>query len=67
VFHTRCPRFLGDICVNTEPPLAEVEPGHLIKCHIPLEDLRRMQARPNGDVAAHTAPAASGDGPQGPG
>jgi peptide/nickel transport system ATP-binding protein len=55
VFHTRCPRFLGDICVNTEPPLAEVEPGHFIKCHIPLEDLRRMQAKPNGDgqVAAH--------------
>jgi hypothetical protein len=28
----------------TEPPLAEVEPGHLMKCHIPLEELRRLQA-----------------------
>ena len=39
VFHTRCPRFLGDICVNTEPPLAEAEPGHAIRCHIPLKEL----------------------------
>jgi len=44
VFHTRCPRFLGDICVNTEPPLAEEEPGHSIRCHIPLEELRRLQS-----------------------
>jgi peptide/nickel transport system ATP-binding protein len=44
VFHTRCPRFLGDICVNTEPPLAESEPGHAIRCHIPLEELRQLQA-----------------------
>jgi peptide/nickel transport system ATP-binding protein len=43
VFHTRCPRFLGDVCVNTEPPLAEAEPGHAIRCHIPLEELRRLQ------------------------
>jgi peptide/nickel transport system ATP-binding protein len=45
VFHTRCPRFLGDICVNTEPPLAESEPGHAIRCHIPLEELRELQAK----------------------
>jgi peptide/nickel transport system ATP-binding protein len=44
VFHTRCPRFLGDICVNTEPPLAESEPGHAIRCHIPLDELRRLQS-----------------------
>jgi peptide/nickel transport system ATP-binding protein len=44
VFHTRCPRFLGDICVNTEPPLAESEPGHAIRCHIPLDELRQLQA-----------------------
>jgi len=45
VFHTRCPRFLGDVCVNTEPPLAEAEPGHAIRCHIPLEELRRLQGK----------------------
>jgi peptide/nickel transport system ATP-binding protein len=43
VFHTRCPRYLGDICKTTEPPLAEAEPGHAIKCHIPIEELRRLQ------------------------
>jgi peptide/nickel transport system ATP-binding protein len=44
VFHTRCPRKLGEICELEEPPLAEVEPGHTLRCHIPLEELRRLQA-----------------------
>ena len=44
VFHTRCPRKLGEICETQEPPLAEVEPGHLMRCHIPIEELRRIQA-----------------------
>ena len=61
VFHTRCPRFLGDICVNTEPPLAEVEPGHHIRCHIPIEELRRLQKEGGDPVPAGVAPAA-GDG-----
>ena len=43
VFHTRCPRFLGTICETDEPPLAEVEPGHLMRCHIPIEELRASQ------------------------
>ncbi|MGI8973483.1 MAG: ABC transporter ATP-binding protein [Gaiella sp.] len=43
VFHTRCPRFLGTICETEEPPLAEVEPGHLMRCHIPIEELRAAQ------------------------
>ncbi|HEX9033556.1 MAG TPA: ABC transporter ATP-binding protein [Streptosporangiaceae bacterium] len=44
VFHTRCPRRLdtGE-CEAIEPPLAEVEPGHLMSCHIPIDDLRRRQ------------------------
>jgi peptide/nickel transport system ATP-binding protein len=46
VFHTRCPRFLGEICVTEEPPLLEVEPGHAMRCHIPIEELRRLQASP---------------------
>src|ERR687887_636372 len=44
VFHTRCPRFIGDVCVNEEPPLREVEPGHLWRCHHSLEALRELQA-----------------------
>ncbi len=48
VFHTRCPRMLGTVCEETEPPLVEAEPGHLMRCHIPLDELRRLQ-RPSGD------------------
>jgi peptide/nickel transport system ATP-binding protein len=46
VFHTRCPRRLGEICDTEEPPLAEVEPGHYMRCHIPIDELRRLQASP---------------------
>jgi peptide/nickel transport system ATP-binding protein len=58
VFHTRCPRFLGDICVNTEPPLGEVEPGHHIRCHIPIDELRRLQKDGGEPVAAGVRPPA---------
>ena len=44
VFHTRCPRRLPTgICESTEPPLLEEETGHLIRCHIPLSELRTLQ------------------------
>ncbi len=46
VFHTRCPRYLGAICEEQEPPLAEVEQGHHIRCHIPVGELRHLQAEP---------------------
>jgi peptide/nickel transport system ATP-binding protein len=44
VFHTRCPRRLTTgICESTEPPLLEEEADHLIRCHIPLAELRTLQ------------------------
>jgi peptide/nickel transport system ATP-binding protein len=44
VFHTRCPRRLSTgVCESTEPPLLEGEPGHLIRCHIPITELRSLQ------------------------
>ncbi len=43
VFHTRCPRKIGAICEQEQPPLAEAESGHFIRCHIPIEELRRLQ------------------------
>jgi len=44
VFHTRCPRRLPTgVCESIEPPLTEVEPGHLISCHIPIDQLRELQ------------------------
>ncbi len=32
-FHTRCP-YAHARCVNVEPPLIEVEPGHWASCHL---------------------------------
>ncbi len=46
VFHTRCPRKLGAICEQTEPPLQEVESQHLLRCHIPIDELRSLQHAP---------------------
>jgi peptide/nickel transport system ATP-binding protein len=47
VFHTRCPRKLTTgVCETVDPPLAEVEPGHLMSCHIPVTELRRLQGPP---------------------
>jgi peptide/nickel transport system ATP-binding protein len=43
VFHTRCPRYIGDICRTTEPPLIPAEPGHEIRCHIPAAELGRAE------------------------
>ena len=45
VFHTRCPRNLGAVCEESEPPLVEVEGGHHMRCHIPIEELRRLQGK----------------------
>ena len=42
-FHTRCHRFLGDICVQQEPPIQEVATGHTYKCHIPPAELLAAQ------------------------
>jgi peptide/nickel transport system ATP-binding protein len=44
VFHTRCPRKIGAICEQQEPPLHEHGPGEGIRCHIPFEELRRLQS-----------------------
>jgi peptide/nickel transport system ATP-binding protein len=49
VFHTRCPRRLSTgVCESTEPPLIEGEPGHMIRCHIPIADLRKISAPSHG-------------------
>jgi peptide/nickel transport system ATP-binding protein len=52
VFHTRCHRKLGEICEVEEPPLVEVEDGHLMRCHIPIEELRRLQVPPKETATA---------------
>ena len=48
VLNPRCPRMaasgLAHKCTADEPELREVSPGHFIRCHIPVEQLRQMQA-----------------------
>jgi peptide/nickel transport system ATP-binding protein len=44
VFQTRCHRKIGEICETVEPPLAEPEDGYQIRCHIPVDELARLQA-----------------------
>ncbi len=46
VFHTRCPRYIGDICKNEVPQLREVEPGHFWHCHHEVDALRELQKTP---------------------
>jgi peptide/nickel transport system ATP-binding protein len=43
VFHTRCPRKLGAICEQQDPPFVDAGSGHRIRCHIPIEELRALQ------------------------
>jgi len=44
-FHTRCPRKVGPVCETIEPPCiaTDGQNDHHIFCHIPLEELKRMQ------------------------
>jgi len=41
-FHTRCPRKIGKVCEDTPPPTQQ-ENGHVIRCHIPLDELRDIE------------------------
>ncbi|MGH7266575.1 MAG: oligopeptide/dipeptide ABC transporter ATP-binding protein, partial [Candidatus Rokuibacteriota bacterium] len=54
-FQSRCPRKLGAVCETETPPAREPAPGHVIYCHIPLEELRRVPpvVEPEPATAAH--------------
>lgn len=47
VLNPRCPRKQGSgyesLCESEEPNLTEVEPGHFMRCHIPVEKLKQLQ------------------------
>jgi peptide/nickel transport system ATP-binding protein len=45
VFHTRCPRKIGAICEQQDPPSSDAGDGHRIRCHIPIDELRSLQRR----------------------
>jgi peptide/nickel transport system ATP-binding protein len=57
VFHTRCPRKVGAVCELEQPPLREADGGHVIRCHIPVEELRQLQSTPSEDADPRGAPA----------
>jgi peptide/nickel transport system ATP-binding protein len=42
-FHTRCPRFLGDVCRTVEPPWQDDGRGHRYRCHIAPSELAGLQ------------------------
>ena len=42
-FQRRCPRRIGAICDETVPPWQHGAGGHLIRCHIPLDELITLQ------------------------
>ncbi len=56
-FAGRCPRKIGDIC-DTDPPPEQRGAdgnGHLINCHIPSDELERLQRASNGHRPVATA------------
>jgi peptide/nickel transport system ATP-binding protein len=42
VFHTRCPRKLGAICEQKVPEFIPLDNDHLVRCHIPRDQLPRQ-------------------------
>jgi peptide/nickel transport system ATP-binding protein len=48
VLNPRCPRKAGSgyetLCESEEPNLTEVEPGHFMRCHLPMEKLKQLQS-----------------------
>jgi oligopeptide/dipeptide ABC transporter ATP-binding protein len=41
-YHPRC-RVAVDKCRTAEPPLAEIQPGRFVRCHLPLVPLERIR------------------------
>ena len=48
VLNPRCPRKAGSgyetLCETEEPNLTEVEPGHFMRCHVPMAKLKQLQS-----------------------
>jgi peptide/nickel transport system ATP-binding protein len=63
VFHTRCPRKLGAICEEQDPPFLEAGDAnggaHRIRCHIPVATLRELQTAARGAADGASAERAS--------
>ena len=44
-FKGRCPRILGDICLNETPPWQITKNGNAIRCHIKVDELQKLQIK----------------------
>ncbi|NKJ47742.1 ABC transporter ATP-binding protein, partial [Burkholderia sp. SG-MS1] len=75
VFHTRCPRKLGAICEQQDPPFlaADASGGegdavpsaaHRIRCHIPVDTLRALQSASHDSLREVPADDQSSRAPQ---
>jgi peptide/nickel transport system ATP-binding protein len=53
-FAARCPYELGSLCDDTLPPWQSVSDTYMLRCHIPLDELRRLTAVPLGEVLEST-------------
>ncbi len=51
-FHTRCPRKIGPVCEQQEPPVNQAGDGHWIRCHIPPAELVSLQAESLAEIKA---------------
>jgi peptide/nickel transport system ATP-binding protein len=67
-FRTRCP-FVMDVCAEVVPPLAEVQPDHLVACHLHSmpgpEGGSGVVLTLRGSARTSAPPAPSVDGPGG--
>ncbi len=43
-FHPRCPEYIPDTCNRVVPEVIEVEPGHIVRCHLYASDIPVAQA-----------------------
>ncbi len=41
-FAPRCPHAVPDVCAEQPPPVVQAGPDHVIRCHLPLDVLRRV-------------------------
>lgn len=63
VFQTRCPRKIGRICEDQEPPLLDAGPGHAIRCHIPAAELDGARLTPDAPEPGINVPPPSSRSP----
>ena len=42
-FHTRCHRKIGAVCETQAPPIVDLGEGHRIACHLPRDELEKME------------------------